>query len=101
MSKQTKGAAAPKRTTSRLAFERANAAGDLLFEVRPGVPATDALECASCYLAAAKEATCELAMTQSEGGLERIWAAYYLIFMAKAVVDAAIGVISDEEREPK
>lgn len=89
---------ATQRKTARHAFTRANAAGDLLFEVRPGVPVIDALLTASCYLASASDITDDLGSSSSGENPDRIWGAHYLVKMAKAVVDAAISAIEDEER---
>ena len=87
------------RLTSQMDFERCNANGDLLFSVRAGVNAVDALETASCYMASARHLAQSLANELSEdGGNDRVWAAYYLITMAKAVLDAAVGRVADEDR---
>jgi hypothetical protein len=84
-------------TTARQAFERANAAGDMLFEVRPGVSAIDALHCASSYLSAANESVYQAA---EKSGDEAIFGSALLVKMAKAVVDAAINAIKNNEKEP-
>ena len=97
MENTTQGTQAPKFTTARHAFERANAAGDMLFEVRPGVSAIDALHCASCYLSAANESVYQAA---EESHSESIYGSALLVKMAKAVVDAAITAIHNEEKEP-
>lgn len=87
------------RTTTSIPFESINPAGEMLFAVRPGVKATDALEVASCYMASARDFAEHLAQELSEGGHnDRVWAAYYLINMAKAVLDSAIGTVFDEDR---
>ncbi|MBL8420149.1 MAG: DUF3077 domain-containing protein [Dechloromonas sp.] len=97
MENATQGMQTPKFTTARHAFERANAAGDMLFEVRPGVSAIDALLCASSYLSAANETVYQAA---EDSGNESIYSAALLTKMAKAVVDAAITGIANEEKEP-
>ncbi|HRQ66555.1 MAG TPA: DUF3077 domain-containing protein [Xanthomonadaceae bacterium] len=82
MAHTAQGAPAPRTTTS-LPFERINPAGEMLFAVRPGVQATDALEMASCYMASARDCAEQLARELSEDGHnDRVWAAYYLINMA-------------------
>ena len=89
-----------RRLTTPVAFESCNPAGELLFEVRAGVPAVDALEMASCYMAAARDATERPAVELSENGFnDRVWGAFYLIKMAKAALDAATGVVFDEDRD--
>lgn len=96
MENTTQGTPAPKFTTARHAFERANASGDMLFEVRPGVSAIDAMHSASCYLSAARETVYQAA----EGsGNESIYSAVLLVNMAKAVVEAAITAVENEEKE--
>ena len=96
---QPQGAPAP-RVTKNTPFVRANAAGEMLFSVRAGVPAVDALEMASCYLAAARDATHQMATDLSDAGLnDGVWPAYYLIEMAKAALDASISAVVDEERD--
>lgn len=94
----SKGASAP-RVTKKLPFVRANSAGHMLFEVRAGVRSVDALEMASCYLAAARDSAAQMADDLSEHGLsDAVWQAYYLIEIAKAALDASIGIVVDEER---
>lgn len=95
MCTEPSGATAPTRKTSPRKFFSCNPEQDMLFAVREGIPATDALEMASCFLASAQDITAEVA--QDERG-DRIWGAFYLIKMAKAVVDAAVGAVQDEER---
>lgn len=98
MAHTAKGATAP-RTTTFVSFEEINPEGDMLFAVRPGVSATDALERASCYMASARDNVAQLALELSEGGHnDRVWAAYYLMNMAKAVLDAATRAVYEEER---
>jgi hypothetical protein len=84
----------PKFTTARHAFERANSAGDMLFEVRPGVSTIDALHCASFYLSAATESVYQSA---EDSGNEALYGSALLVKMAKAVVDAAISAAQKEE----
>jgi len=89
------GAPAPKRTTAKHPFFPCNPCGDLLFSVRADVPVSDALEQASCFLAAAKTAVYEAAGdTQNEN----FFGAAYLVEMSKAIVDAAILSINKEKR---
>ncbi len=94
MTTQTPGASAP--ITTRTSFTRINAAGDLLFEVRPGVPAVDALEMASCYMASARDMASDCAQAYSGDQPDHFWAAFYLIEMAKAVLDASIKTLIQE-----
>ncbi len=89
------GATAPTRKTSPRKFFSCNPQQDMLFSVREGIPADDALEMASCFLASALDIASDVA--QDEQG-DRMWGAYYLIKMAKEVVDAAVSAVQDEER---
>lgn len=85
---------APERTTAQHPFFSCNARDDLLFSVRAGIPADDALEQASCFLAAARTTVYQVA---EKVGSESVYGAGYLVEMAKALVDAAILSISKEE----
>ncbi len=80
-------------TTTRIAFERANAGGEMLFEVRPGVPILDVLTSASCYLASAIETVYQSA--EVNNGSDSLYGAALLVRMSKAVVDAAIKALDD------
>jgi hypothetical protein len=96
MSKTAQGAAAPVRKTQLYPFFSCNPARDALFAVREGVPALDALQQASCFLEAARDAAYSSA--SSDEPLNAMWATAYLVDVAKAVVDAAIDAMYDEER---
>lgn len=64
------------------------------FDVRPGVPSSEALEQASLYLASAYDMASSIAQTADGDGA---WAVVYLIEMAKAVVDSVTaGLIRGE-----
>jgi DUF3077 family protein len=72
-------------------FFRSNSEGQSLFSVCQGVPATDALEQASCLLATALATGRVAAMgADSEGTGEVMWAAVHLMEAAKAVVDSVV-----------
>lgn len=96
MTTPTPGATAP-RVTARLPFARANAVGDFLFEVRPGVPAIDAMELASCYMASARDLAAACAAETEGDTPDHLWGAYYLIELAKAALDSSIATLSNEE----
>lgn len=90
MTTRSTGASAPARKTRIVSFHSANYRGQMLFAVRPGVPAENAMEMASCYLASALEACNSVAEDpdlQHKAGL--LFAAVYLVEMAKAAVDAS------------
>lgn len=84
--------------TTTLPFYRANYAGDLLFEVRAGVPALSALEVASCYMAAARDSASYAAEAASGDAPDSAWAVYYLIDMAKTVLDSVVASYTEELR---
>lgn len=87
-------------TTAKFPFKRANAAGDLLFEVRAGVPALNALEVASCYMAAARDAAMSLADSgQSQEAPDGTLAIYYLVDLAKVVLDSVLAAHAREIRQ--
>lgn len=86
-------APAPERATAQHPFFSCNIRDDLLFSVRAGIPANDALEQASSFLAAAGSTVYQVA--EKVGG-ESAYAAGYLVEMAKAIVDAAIIAIAEE-----
>ena len=73
--------------------------GQPLFTVREGLPAMDALDQVSTFLAAAKDAAtlaaCEADGT--EGGT--MWACVYIIDMAKATLDATTSGMAREARQ--
>ncbi len=94
----TQPTSASSRATARHPFVRANANGDLLFEVRAGVPAINALELASCYMASARDLAGDCASAAEGENPDHLWGAFYLIEMAKAVLDSAISALHDEER---
>jgi hypothetical protein len=96
MENTSQGTQTPRFTTARHAFEHANAAGEMLFEVRQGVSAFDALQCASNYLAAALESVYQSA---DRSGDESMHGSALLVKMAKAVVESALDAIHNEERE--
>ncbi len=99
MAETTQGASAPKLTTARHAFERANAAGALLFDVIPGVPLVDALEMAGSYLAAAVRITEQTAGNADDGaGSDSMYGAHYLCELAHAVLQSAIRAAYATER---
>jgi hypothetical protein len=90
MTTRATGASAPTRKTRTVSFHSANYRGQNLFAVRPGVPAENAMETASCYLASALDACNVVAEDpdlQHKAGL--LFAAVYLVEMAKAAVDAS------------
>lgn len=82
------------RQTAQHPFFSANPQGDLLFSVRADIPATDALEQASCFLSAARSAVYEAAEGSAR---ESMYGAAYLVDMAKAIVDSAILSLDAEE----
>ena len=97
MCTQPPGAPAPS-VTAKFPFSRCNNAGDLLFEVRAGIPAIDALESASCFMASARDLAAECASNMTGDHPDHMWGAYYLIEMSKAALDSAISALSAEER---
>lgn len=101
MSNDTQGATAPSRTTARHPFVRANANGDLLFEVRDGVPLIDALETASCYLASARDLCAVMAENSTGENPDHAWGSYHLLELAYAVLQGAIiaAVKQDDRHE--
>lgn len=93
MSQNTPRVTAPHR------FIRCNSVGNLLFEVRGGIPLANALEQASCYMAAAKETASVVAGSAiDDDPAGALWAAFYLIEMAAAVVDSALNAALEEEK---
>lgn len=99
MSAQSPSASAPARTTKTRPFHRLSPDAGYLFDVRQGVPLIDALEAASCYLAAARNAA--YAFADIRGGDEDYGVAY-LIDMAKAAVDASVeaeAAVAEDRRE--
>ena len=101
MSNDAQGATAPSRTTARHPFVRANANGDLLFEVRDGVPLIDALETASCYLASARDLCAVMAENSTGENPDHAWGSYHLLELAYAVLQGAIiaAVKQDDRHE--
>lgn len=91
---ESNSAQAPTRVTAQHPFFSCNPSGDQLFSVRENISATDALEQASCFMAAARHATYQAA---DDANSEAVFGAAYLIEMAKAVLDAAIVAIAKEK----
>lgn len=85
MNDTIKGAAAPIRKTTRNPFFNCNANGEKLFSVQEGISLDDALSNASCLLEAAEQTLFDVAMC---GASSQVWAAAYLVEMAKAALDA-------------
>lgn len=75
-----------RRFTTSVEFFPCNGQGTALFAVCPGVPAQDALELASCFLASA-DAALQSSLQERDDGVA--WASLYLMQMAKAIVDAS------------
>ena len=75
---------------------------DYLFAVNGGVSAVTALEEAACFLSTATESIRDMAMDLAECGGDdhRAWAALYLCEISYAVVEASIGAINHEDRNP-
>jgi hypothetical protein len=84
--------------TTSLSFYRANAAGDLLFQVRAGVPVINALEVASCYMAAAKDAAQYAAEAASGDAPDGAWAVFYLVELAHTVLGSVTAAYGKELR---
>lgn len=97
MATRTQGASA-QSYTAKHPFNRCNHAGHLLFEVRAGVPAIDALETASCFMTSARDIAAEVAGNAEGENPNHYWGAFYLIEMAKAVLDSAISAMHEERR---
>lgn len=98
MSNDTQGAPASSRTTARHPFFRANANGDLLFDVRAGIPLIDALEMASCYLVSARDLCAEAAERTTGENPDHAWGSYYLLELACAVLQGAISAVHADEK---
>lgn len=98
MSNDTQGAPASSRTTARHPFFRANANGDLLFDVRAGIPLIDALEMASCYLVSARDLCAESAERTTGENPDHAWGSYYLLELACAVLQGAITAVHADEK---
>lgn len=96
---KSKRASAHINQTSRFAFQKINPSGDLLFEIRPGVPAIDALEIASCYMAAARDLAAEFASVSVGENPDHAWGSFYLIELAKAILDSAIVAANKENHD--
>jgi len=82
-------AAAPTPVTGATPFGPIGPGNDngKLFSVNPGVPIGDALEKASCILAAALDVLWDMG-TDAVRGSEEPWAVFFLVEMSKAVVDS-------------
>jgi hypothetical protein len=73
--------------TRAIQFSSCTREGDMLFSVNAGIPVKRALEKVSCLLSAISDVVNELGM---ESGTDcRIWAAFYLVEMSQAVIEAA------------
>lgn len=83
---------AARPATCGTPFMPCNAAGAPLFALRAGVDTTDALSAASSLLGAALDSSRTIAAASDS---EAAFGVVYLIEMAKAVVDGAIGGNSD------
>lgn len=79
-----------KLTTRSTPFFRCNSAGDMLFEVRPDIPAINALETVQCYMAAARSSANNAAQHANVEDQDDLWAAYYLIDIACSVLNAVV-----------
>lgn len=88
------GAAAPILATRSHAFYSYNPEHDCLFSVRPGVPADDALNMASCFLDVAGSLVCRLGEDYDSNSahaadyMNSAHAADHMITQAKALIDA-------------
>jgi hypothetical protein len=80
---QSTGASAPVVSTITHAFSPLVSRSKLL-QVNAGLPAEDALNTASCYLAAAFDLASDINENDSDGA----WATAYLIELAKALIDS-------------
>lgn len=85
MAVNLQGAPAPIRATRAHDFFSCNPEGDCLFSVRAGIPASNALESASCFLDVARSSVRQIA---EDGGSASEYAADHLITLAKALIDA-------------
>jgi hypothetical protein len=77
------------RTTSPFSFRPCDSDHTPLFSVRDGVPLDAALEMAGSILSSARDAA-ETAGLAARDDAASIWATFYLVDMALAVVNAAI-----------
>lgn len=59
-----------------------------LFDVRPGIPATDALDEASCILSELKSSLEGIAMGTDGVNPDQVWVLVRSVVLAKAVVDS-------------
>lgn len=84
--------------TTATPFYPCNLAGELLFEVRADIPAINALETVQCYMAAARSSANAAAQLATDDGQEDLWAAYYLIDTACAVLNAVVKAKIEEIR---
>lgn len=76
------------RTTSPFSFRPCNPDQDPLFSVRDGIPLDAALEMAGNILSSARDAA-ETAGMAATSDAASIWATFYLVDMALAIVNAA------------
>lgn len=99
MQTTSQGASAPERVTARQPFFLTNPTQQL-FEVRGGVPLIDAIESAGALLCAADEAA-KHACTENDHvqNPHSMWAASYLIEMARAAIDACAQALMDESSD--
>lgn len=86
----------PPATTFHPFFTLSPNAG-FLFEVRAGVPLTEALQTASNFLAAASAAANELAEDRDD---PKAFGVAYLIAMARAAVDASTEGAASRSTQP-
>jgi hypothetical protein len=76
------------RTTSPFAFRPCTSEQEPLFTVRDGIPLDDALEMAGNILSSARDAAQAAGMAAKDDAAS-IWATFYLVDMALAVINAA------------
>lgn len=85
MNTQSQGTTAPHHKTSLTPFFSCESGQSLLFSVNPDLPMDDALNHASCILAAALATS---RATAEELEKEELWGIVYLLEMSKAIVDS-------------
>jgi hypothetical protein len=74
--------------TVALSFARCNIEGQVLYGVRPGVPAVDALNQASCTLHSVKKALEDAGMAELIVTPSQAWLLHMAIESAKAAIDS-------------
>lgn len=77
-----------RNITGRTTFCDLGAGRGALFEVRHGVESGEALEIASNYLASALGLLDQMGKDLGEDLDDRVWAPFYIVEQAKAIVDA-------------